>query len=252
MSDVWDRRIRRAAELEKEWPFAADLLRFYRDLAAFQREIARQDRAVALRRLIAWTAGRAPAAAAAEARLWEKDPEGRWREEESRPHARDGSCRDCASPLYHFLRAALGQAFAAGAPAAAELRPARRSLGEGGGESPCCGAPPGAAVLREDAEAGALRRSLVCSRCASEWAFPRILCPRCREERPEKLPRYAADEIPWVRIEACDSCRRYLKAIDLSRNPGADPLVDELASTPLDLAARERGYEKIAPNLAGL
>jgi FdhE protein len=109
-----------------------------------------------------------------------------------------------------------------------------------------------AGVLREDREAGALRRSLVCSRCAREWDFPRILCPRCREERPEKLPRFAAEEIPWVRLEACDSCRRYLKAIDLSRNPAAEPLVDELGATPLDLAARERGYEKIAPNLAGI
>lgn len=247
MSDVWDRRIRRASELEREWPFAAEILGFYRELAALQREIAGLGRQAARARLAAWAAERAPAALAAEARAWERDPARRWLEEEARPHPPDGSCRDCSSPLYHFLRDALGQAFAAENPQSAPP-----AAPEPRGESPCCGAPPVAGVLREDREAAALRRSLVCSRCAREWDFPRVLCPRCREDHPEKLPRFAAEEIPWVRVEACDSCRRYLKAIDLSCNPAAEPLVDELGATPLDLAARERGYEKIAPNLAGI
>jgi hypothetical protein len=34
-------------------------------------------------------------------------------------------------------------------------------------------------------------------------------------------------------------------------NWDAEPVVDELASTPLDVIAREHGYTKIAPNLAG-
>lgn len=117
---------------------------------------------------------------------------------------------------------------------------------------PRCGGRPLAGILREDREAEALRRTLLCSFCLSEWDFPRVLCPACREERPEKLPRLEAREIPWIRVEACDACGKYLKAVDLSKEPGAEPVVDELASTPLDLLARERGYEKIAPNLAGL
>ncbi|MFN3486013.1 MAG: formate dehydrogenase accessory protein FdhE, partial [Planctomycetota bacterium] len=220
MSDVWDRRIRRASELQREWPFAADLLGFYRALAAVQRDLSRLDRSEALVRLVAWIAERAPVALAAQARAWKPDPVRCWLEEESRSHAPGGCARNCPSPLYHFLRDALGQAFAVGRrvadPARAELR----------GESPCCAAPPVASILREDREAGALRRTLLCGRCAHEWNFPRLLCPQCREERPEKLPRYGAAEIPWVRIEACDSCRRYLKAIDLSKNPAAEPLVD--------------------------
>lgn len=246
MSNVWDLRIRRASELQKEWPFAADLLGFYRALACVQRDISRLDRSEALVRLVAWTAERAPAALAAQARAWKPDPTGCWLEEESRSHAPDGCSRRCPSPLYHFLRDALGQAFAVGPPVAgpAPAEPWR--------ESPCCAAPPVASVLREDREARALRRKLLCGRCACEWDFPRLLCPRCREERPEKLPRYGAAEIPWVRIEACDSCRRYLKAIDLSKNPAAEPLVDELGATPLDWIAWQHGYEKIAPNLAGL
>ena len=66
------------------------------------------------------------------------------------------------------------------------------------------------------------------------------------------MPRYTAQEIPWVRVEACDSCMKYLKAVDLTKNPDAEPIVDELASTPLDIIARERGYTKLVPNLAGV
>lgn len=117
---------------------------------------------------------------------------------------------------------------------------------------PACGEPPLAAVLRDDREAETVRRTLVCPRCAGEWAFPRVVCPSCGEERPEKLPRFTAGELPWLRIDACESCLRYVKSVDLSREPEADPLVDDLASAALDLAARERGFAKIAPNLAGL
>jgi FdhE protein len=56
---------------------------------------------------------------------------------------------------------------------------------------------------------------------------------------------------PHIRIEACDTCRRYLLNIDLAADPAAVPVVDELAALPLDLYARERGYSKIIPNLMG-
>ena len=54
-----------------------------------------------------------------------------------------------------------------------------------------------------------------------------------------------------VRIEACDSCRRYLLSIDLAPDPAAVPEVDEMTALPLDLYARERGFSKITPNLMG-
>jgi formate dehydrogenase maturation protein FdhE len=55
-----------------------------------------------------------------------------------------------------------------------------------------------------------------------------------------------------MRVEACDSCGKYLKSVDLTLNWDAEPVVDELASTPLDVIAHEHGYVKIAPNLAGI
>jgi formate dehydrogenase maturation protein FdhE len=38
----------------------------------------------------------------------------------------------------------------------------------------------------------------------------------------------------------------------LSRNALAVPIVDEMASIPLDLWAQERGYRKLEVNLLGL
>ena len=58
--------------------------------------------------------------------------------------------------------------------------------------------------------------------------------------------------MPHVRVEACDTCGVYLKAIDLTRNARAVPEVDELASVFLDLWATGRGYRKLQTNLFGM
>ena len=54
------------------------------------------------------------------------------------------------------------------------------------------------------------------------------------------------------RLEACDTCRRYVKGVDRTRLGLAVPLVDEVAGAALDVWAREHGYEKIELNLVGL
>jgi FdhE protein len=50
----------------------------------------------------------------------------------------------------------------------------------------------------------------------------------------------------------CETCGRYIKIIDLRKDPAAVPVIDDLATVPLDLWAIERGYEKIELNLAGI
>ena len=69
-----------------------------------------------------------------------------------------------------------------------------------------------------------MTRTLVCSLCSHEWSFTRVACPQCGEEKADKLPRYTAQEIPWIRIEACDACHHYLKAVDLSKDGRAEPV----------------------------
>jgi FdhE protein len=115
---------------------------------------------------------------------------------------------------------------------------------------PFCGRKPGAGVLRPLGDGA--RRNLLCGFCLCEWEFHRIVCPGCDEKDHLKLPVYTAEEFPFIRVECCDTCRTYLKSIDLSKNGLADPLVDELASVPLDLWAQERGYAKLYPNLLGM
>lgn len=114
---------------------------------------------------------------------------------------------------------------------------------------PVCSAEPICAVLR-DQDHGA-RRALVCSFCMNEWNFERLLCPSCGERRFELLPVYTP-EGSHVRVDACDTCKHYLKTVDLTTDGLAVPVVDELAATSLDLWARGEGYVKLTTNVAGL
>jgi FdhE protein len=55
-----------------------------------------------------------------------------------------------------------------------------------------------------------------------------------------------------VRVSACQECRAYVEEVDLSRDGLAVPVVDDLATIPLDLVAVEEGYRKVELNLIGL
>ena len=114
---------------------------------------------------------------------------------------------------------------------------------------PVCGARPQLAVLRPEGDGG--KRFLMCSFCITEWEFRRVLCPVCGQEDHTKLPRYTAEGIPNVRVEACETCHSYLKSVDLTVDGHAVPLVDEVATVPLDLWAMENGFQKIRRNLMG-
>ncbi len=115
---------------------------------------------------------------------------------------------------------------------------------------PLCGAKPIVGVLRSEGDGA--KKSLICMLCAHEWAFRRIYCPACGEDREPQMGYYSAPEISHVRVDVCDTCHTYLKTIDLTKTGLAIPIVDELATIPLDLWAREHGYEKLQINLLGI
>jgi FdhE protein len=92
----------------------------------------------------------------------------------------------------------------------------------------------------------------MCSLCATEWNYGRILCPACGEGSETRLAIYIAEELPHMRVEACDACHVYIKTVDLTKNGHAVPVVDEIAAVPLDLWAHEKGYKKLQPNLLGM
>ena len=117
---------------------------------------------------------------------------------------------------------------------------------------PFCGGKPQVSLLqtRESSESGT--RYLLCANCLSQWEFPRVTCANCEEQRPAQLCYFESAEFNHIRIEACDTCKHYIKGVDLTRFGLAAPLVDDVYSAPLDLWAREHGYSKIELNLVGV
>ena len=100
-----------------------------------------------------------------------------------------------------------------------------------------CGSEPDLAVITPAAE-----RHLICSRCTLRWKFEPLSCPFCRNSDKARITSFATPDGQY-RVYACDVCRRYLKAYD-GRNATRPvmPVLDGVATLPLDAAAMQRGY----------
>ncbi|OFW00391.1 MAG: hypothetical protein A3I61_04605 [Acidobacteria bacterium RIFCSPLOWO2_02_FULL_68_18] len=100
-----------------------------------------------------------------------------------------------------------------------------------------CGGEPDLAVITPAAE-----RHLICGRCGLQWKFEPLTCPFCRNGDRSRITSFATPDGQY-RVYACDVCTRYLKAYDgrRARRP-VMPVVDGLATLPLDAAAMQRGY----------
>lgn len=137
--------------------------------------------------------------------------------------------------------------------AEAGAKPVDRDLAGGENYCPFCAGKPQLAFLQtKEAGAESGNREMICSTCLTVWSFRRVVCANCGEERPAKLGYFRSPEYDHVRVEACDTCKHYIKGVDLTRFGLAVPLVDEVAAAALDLWAREHGYTKIELNLVGL
>jgi FdhE protein len=137
--------------------------------------------------------------------------------------------------------------------AEAGVMPLDRELTMAENRCPFCGGIPQLSILHGSGgplEGGG--RSLLCATCLTVWPFRRVLCAHCGEEDEHKLGYFHSPEHDHLRVDACDTCRHYLKTVDLTRLGLAVPLVDEVAGAALDIWAREQGYEKIELNLVGL
>ena len=100
-----------------------------------------------------------------------------------------------------------------------------------------CGGEPEFAVITPAAE-----RHLICGRCALRWKYEPLTCPYCRNADRSRITSFATTDGQY-RVYACDQCRRYLKAYDGRRSTRpVMPMVDTVATLPLDAAAMQRGY----------
>lgn len=250
----WDRRIARAGELAQKNPAVSELLKFYQELARFQKNVyeelsrtSEHNIAVLLPHCsgLLQTAQRAgsPALAEAAQQLETLTPES-WIELLLQVWQPLGEAAELPPERAFFARALL-QPYA-------ECLAAKANQPPGTAEAVCpfCGSRPQVAVLRPEGEGA--RRSLMCGLCATEWVYRRVVCPKCGEQEKDKLPVYTAAEFDYVRVDACDNCRTYIKSIDLSKNGHAVPMVDELATVSLNLWAAENDYRKLSPNLFGI
>jgi FdhE protein len=116
----------------------------------------------------------------------------------------------------------------------------------------CGGMPQVSSLLITEPSSESGNRDLICALCTLNWRYRRVACAFCDEERPTKLGYFHTPKYDHVRIESCDTCKRYIKGVDLTRLGFAVPLVDEIAAAALDVWADERGYTKIELNLVGL
>ena len=261
MSTFWEKQIERADLLAAQSSGSKDLLRFYGQLLRAQQEIydflrsrkdwlptgdLEQDVPVvqsSMSTLLETVAQHGPEALAEEAKAIAATPEvmvqdllNYWRS----PSDTQFFAKSVLQPYARWL-------------AETRTTPVGRELAGGERTCPFCGGRPQLSFLQSresNAESG--NRDLLCATCLSSWEFRRIVCASCGEERPAKLGYFHSPEFDHIRIEACDSCQHYVKAIDLTRLGLAVPLVDEIYAAPLDLWAREHGYTKIELNLIGL
>jgi formate dehydrogenase maturation protein FdhE len=279
----WDRRIRRATELTSSYPFAAEGLRFYARVATFQKSFyAEIQKALAdspkisadrllrdeldlflllphfpgflsvIQQIAPVPLARAAAGLAQKGRAgWQHAIEDFWHGEPELPASVDDSEPVQAADWRDATYSDRLLAWIFLQPYAEYLADYREIAIVDGTPSTCplCGGKPIVGVLRSEGDGA--KKSLICMFCAHEWAFRRIYCPACGEEREPQMAFYSAPEIAHVRVDVCDTCHTYLKSIDLTKTGLAVPVVDELATTPLDLWAREHGYEKLQINLLG-
>lgn len=100
-----------------------------------------------------------------------------------------------------------------------------------------CGSEPDFAVITPAAE-----RHLICGRCALRWRFEALTCPYCGNSDRARITSFATPDGQY-RVYACDQCQRYIKAYD-ARRAGRPvmPMVDTIATLPLDAYAMQRGY----------
>ena len=265
MKAPWQRRIERAEELAREHPFAKEMLGFHVHLVRFQQDLYNK-----LRKSDA--PGAQPASIAGALRPPELSKlipafaaflsmvEARGPEKLSKlSRGLRGQSEELWSDLLNSCWTMHSPSDTQGLLARAFLQPYAEFLrsstpSQVGGSAPAicpfCRRKPGLGVMRQRGDGAS--RSLICSFCLAEWEFRRIVCPACGEENSGKVPVYVTPDFDYIRIECCDSCKTYLKTVDLTKNGLAEPVVDEIASAPLDLWAQEHGYSKLELNLIGM
>lgn len=268
VSSEYDARIKRAEKLIAEKSSASELLSFFRRITGFQKSLLAQIAGGAMplathpfgslrenldltlllphfRNLLLIVEQNAPNALASAAGELAGMPSDSWIALLSEYWESGGRSEQPVGAFEQFFSRAILQpcaAYVAGRMATPPLLETPRAC-------PFCGGQPMLGVLRVEGDGG--KRFLICAFCGAEWGYRRILCPTCGEEDEKKLPVYVAEQFPHIRVETCDTCKFFMRTIDLTKDGHAVPIVDDLAAIPLTLWAHGHGYSRLQPNLLG-
>jgi len=114
------------------------------------------------------------------------------------------------------------------------------------GVCPVCGGAPVSSLVVGWTQASKARYC-ACSLCGSLWNHVRIRCTACGTT--EGIAYYTIEDATrTVGIEACTTCRAYIKHMQQHEDPELDPLADDVASYALDLLARNEDFHRAGLN----
>lgn len=143
-------------------------------------------------------------------------------------------CRELVKPFFHALSG----------KAAGAIEPLKWEEGY----CPICGGAPSFSRFSKEKEG---KRCLWCGTCDMEWRFRRVCCPYCKNSDHNTLKFLTADFREELRVDVCDKCKGYVKAIDEKKIEKEEPAVylkEDTASMYLDILAEEKGYTKGLPS----
>ena len=120
------------------------------------------------------------------------------------------------------------------------------------GRCPVCSAPPGMALVIDNAE-GNEQRFLSCCFCGYRWLFSIIACPACGNNKPEKHGFFVGDPgcEQGTRAISCEECKTYIKTLftgcreDMRKSEELDMDIEDVATLPLDIISNQRGYSAL-------
>jgi FdhE protein len=261
MGETWDQRIQRATDLARCNDGARSLLAFYTDLLALQKQLYEQFRARS-HSVPTGTFGGDSVMLRAGARMLlsaianrNQNPLGG----DARQLLAGGDVAIDETILAYWQSPSDEQCFVKALLqpymqwlAENGLRPADRPRARADNRCPVCGGAPQASILEKQTDGEGAARHLLCAMCLAHWPVRRVQCVYCGEEDEHKLAYFHSPQFDHLRIDACETCKRYLKTVDRTRLGLAVPVVDEVAAASLDIWVRNRGFQKIELNLVGL
>jgi FdhE protein len=124
------------------------------------------------------------------------------------------------------------------------------------GVCPLCGTLPVASVVYAQSPFQGYRY-LHCALCATEWHMVRVQCSQCGASG-KSIGYHSLESIAGanpseegdaaVRAETCEQCRGYRKILYQEKDPGVEPVADDVASLALDLLLGDEGYHRANSN----